>query len=223
MKNGANLYLASEKPIGEVRRYLHGEMAMKWRINVLCLVGAIVGIAAIFSRWLGNWLVDLNLIDVINLVSSVDAPREYWYASVLVLLGAIIALVSPLGGFLEIIGAPWFILIWSDRHEGAVISNVGPYLAIASAIIVFVSMARPMGLGLMRGPYRLKDRLLVFSTGMGPRTTKRPVASAGPSSDQMAYCAYCGNQLQGAVRCGVCGRPIQKQGEGNGVEPRKRP
>lgn len=142
-----------------------GEMAMKWNVNLLGLAGAIVGIVAIFSRWLGSWLKDYNLIDVINLLDSADAPQDYLYASVLVVLGAVIALLSPLGGFLEIVGAAWFLLTWANRHEGDIMSDIGPYLAIASGVIALVSLVRPMGIGLMRGPFSLRSRLLVFSGG----------------------------------------------------------
>jgi hypothetical protein len=133
-------------------------MTAKWGVNLLGLVGAILGIVAIFSRWIGNWLIDLNLIDVINLNAS-----EYLFASVLVILGVVIALLSPLGGFFETVGASWFILVYADRHEGAIVSNIGPYLAIASAIIVMMSMVRPIGPGLMHGPFTIGNRLLVLS------------------------------------------------------------
>jgi hypothetical protein len=143
-------------------------MSMKWKINLLGLAGAIIGIVAIFSRWIGVSIVGFNLIDVINLVNSEVAPQDYRFASILVIVGTIIALVSPLGGVLQIIGAPWFILVWANRHDGQIISSVGPYLAIASAIIVLASIVRPMGLGLMRGPFPVRSRLLVFSIAGTP-------------------------------------------------------
>lgn len=36
------------------------------------------------------------------------------------------------------------------------------------------------------------------------------VPIAKPSSNQATYCAYCGNPLQGAIVCRVCGRSVQK-------------
>jgi hypothetical protein len=153
-------------------------MAMKWKINLLGLAGAIIGIGAVFSDWMGEWVVRWNLIHIIHYVNSGDLPQEFLLPSVLVVLGAFVALVSPLGGFLELIGAPWYELVVANQHNaGPIMSNIGPYLAIASAIIVLTSMVRPVRpveVSFMRGPYAIEDRLLVFSRASTPIVRDEP-------------------------------------------------
>jgi len=134
-------------------------------VNLFCIAGAMIGVIAIFSRWVGNWLIDLNLLDVMNLSDSAGGASNYYLPGLVFIIGTLIAFLSPLGGFLQIIGAPWFIVVWANRHEGEVLSSIGAYLGIASAIVVLVSMVRPLGPGLMTGPFTVRNRLSVFSQG----------------------------------------------------------
>lgn len=133
------------------------------RVNLLCLAGAVIGVIAIFSRWVGNWLIDLNLLDVMNLSDSAEGASNYFLPGLVFIIGTLVAFLSPLGGVLQIIGSPWFIVVWANRHEGEILSSVGPYLGIASAIVVLISMVRPLGPGLLTGPFRTKSRLIAFS------------------------------------------------------------
>jgi len=130
------------------------------RINLLGLVGAITGIVAIFSTWLGlGHLITFNLIDVLN---DVSVNGIAWYSAVLFITGTLVALLSPVGGVLQVGGLSlwwYYVLQESDKIP----SKVGSYIGLISAVIVLASMARPLGPGLIEGPFELKSRLLTFT------------------------------------------------------------
>jgi hypothetical protein len=133
---------------------------MMARINLLGLVGAITGIVAIFSTWLGlGHLITFNLIDVLN---DVSANGIAWYSAVLFITGTLVALLSSVGGVLQVGGVSlwWYYVL---RESDKIPSKVGSYIGLISAIIVLASMVRPLGPGLMKGPFELKSRLLVFT------------------------------------------------------------
>jgi len=144
---------------------------MNYRINILCLIGAIIGIVAIFSGWIGISYVKFNLIDVLNIVNdqyywggdySSEAAQIYMIGGLLCISGALIGFFSPIGGVPLLIGTPMFILIYSSRQEGNIPSGIGSYLAIASGIILLISLAIPIGIGYEK-TIGIKERLLTFS------------------------------------------------------------
>ena len=135
-----------------------------FRVNLLALVGAIIGVVAIFPTWVSAslfvWSADFNLIDLVNDAENATLLVGCW----LFLIGVILAIFTPLGGFLEIIGVALFMTWFVPETDGDLPSNIGSYLGIVAGVIALVSLARPLGPGLMSGPIRLKDRLLVFSS-----------------------------------------------------------
>jgi len=130
-------------------------------LNALGLLGALVGVAAIFSVWTRTWALGMttfNLIDVAN-----EAPTDIlaFWAAVVFIVGTLAAFVSSIGWVPQIAGVLlwwWYIL----DSQGEMPGRPGSYVALASAIIVMISMARPVGPGLMKGPFSLRNRLLVF-------------------------------------------------------------
>jgi hypothetical protein len=131
------------------------------KVNVLGLVGAVIGLVAIFATWIGRLfgLIKLNLIDVLN-----DAPSDSlaYYSAILFVTGTLVAFLSSFGGVIQLSGV---VLWWEyviDR-QGEIPSRMASYLALASGVIVLASMARPLGPGLMKGPFALKNRLLNFT------------------------------------------------------------
>jgi hypothetical protein len=133
------------------------------RVNLFAVAGAVVGIAAILTTWLaasfgifGHF--ELNLIDVI---SEGGTDSDYFLPTILFIIGTLIAFFTPVSGILQIIGASWFMLVYFD-HVDRLLSTVGPYLGMASGIVLLLSIARPIGPGLMNGPFDAKDRLLTF-------------------------------------------------------------
>jgi hypothetical protein len=145
----------------------------KWRVNILPLVGVIIGMVAIFSVWYsvhdGGLLPlnqperDYNLIDAAILEHPSFIGGQIWIIGAwLFITGTIIAILSPLGGIIQMIG------LWMGPFIGVGISqgvygSVWPsFLAMVSSIICCISIVKPFGLNYSRRPLKLKDRLLTF-------------------------------------------------------------
>jgi hypothetical protein len=143
------------------------------RINVLALAGAVVGVVALFSTWESVLSRDLSLPDVLTRYTY--EALAYWSA-VVIIIGVVVSFITSFGSVIEFLGvAMW----WADTFDlqGDIPTRPGSYIVLVSAIILLVSMIRPLGPGLMRGPFTLKDRLLNF----GP-TLRRPPPETNGSS-----------------------------------------
>jgi hypothetical protein len=134
---------------------------VKWRVNVLALVGATVGLVAVFSTWFLNGIViKYSILDVIT-----DPHPGYQLLLTgfwVFLVGTLVCFLSPLGGILEIAGAVMFI-DWFVGETDKMPSQVGAYIGIISAVIALVSIVKPFGLGYAGGTGGVAGRLLVFS------------------------------------------------------------
>ena len=131
------------------------------RINALGLVGAVIGVVAIFSTWFTYIVVhDLNLVDVVD---HLDKQSKHYLPALLFILGTVIAFISPTGGLVQIAGVGyWFARFWSDNSE--LPSEIGSYLGLVSAVIVLASLARPVGIGYQSKPIGIIGRLVTIST-----------------------------------------------------------
>jgi hypothetical protein len=138
-------------------------MAMKWRVNVLGVAAAIIGVVALFSAWVSVrvfvWGADLNLIDVLNDAETGVLVAGCW----LFVIGTLLSFLTPLGGILEILGVALFLAWFVPETDGDLPSAIGPYLGIVSAVIAFVSIAKPLGPGYGNVSPGAKGRLLTFS------------------------------------------------------------
>ena len=160
-----------EKPLRRMRRFESWWSGMAGvRLNILCLVGAVIGVVAVFSTWIAVRVTfifwssrsELNLIDVYNQVGS---SSDFYLPAVLLLIGAIVAFISPLGGMLQLVGAPLFISAFASNSDGKLPSGVGPYLALVGAVIVLASLVYPVGLKYRQRPIGVLGRLLTVSPG----------------------------------------------------------
>jgi hypothetical protein len=142
----------------------------KWRVNILGLIGAIVGIIAIFCGWVGASFIQFNLIELIQLFNSEIlgisisqfVPALLIIVIVLCIVSPLISLITPVGGILSIIGAIVFIAGYII-NIGSIPSAIGPYLCIASGIICVIAIAKPIGLGYQYGLSGWGDRIRNFS------------------------------------------------------------
>ena len=188
------------------------------KVNVLGLVGAVVGVVAIFSTWLGyhGWLSGAHSWNLIAVLNDAPAYQTAWYSALFFITGTLVAFLSPAGGLLQV----WGVLNWWAYYtdmSGEMPSRMASYLGLASAVIVLASMARPFGPGLMKGPFGLKNRLLIFS-GERPSEQKNEEKEESATSLQTdapkgdaGFCAYCGGPLvPGAPYCPGCSRSTQK-------------
>ena len=113
----------------------------------------------------------MNLIDVYNQVGS---SSHYYLPAVLLLIGAVVVFITPVGGILQVIGVPIFLSVFATNSDGKLPSGVGPYLALVGAVIVLASLVYPVGLGYRQKPIGVLGRLLTVSPGS--RLPQPPVA-----------------------------------------------
>lgn len=144
----------------------------RYRVNVLGLVGAGVGIASLFMTWASPrsyiWGTSINLID---LLKSTDAFSDWWAASLLVTVGVSIAFFTSLGFILELFGVSLFFMTFMDRADGELPSTIGPYMLMVSVVVLAMSFAKPTGVGYGSQLIGIRERLLVFGRNAEDEST----------------------------------------------------
>ena len=151
------------------------------RLNILCFVGAVIGVIAVFSTWITVgfmfWSREMNLIDVYNQVGS---SSDFYLPAVLLLIGVVVVFITPVGGILQIIGVPLFLSAFASNSDGKLPSGVGPYLALVGAVIVLTSLAYPVGLGYRQKRSSIVGRLLIVSPSGSVTASPSEQASETP-------------------------------------------
>jgi hypothetical protein len=155
---GAAVCVKCGKQIGSTGKM---SVSKKLSVNVLGLLGAIIGVVAIFLAWLEAGGMTADLMDAFDMSSS-----ELGYiAAVVFIIGTVVAFLSSIGFILQLAGVAAWGLWFADTYKGlsGVDLGIGFYLGIVSAVIVLVSIVKPLGPGLMHGPYRKMQRFMVFT------------------------------------------------------------
>lgn len=117
------------------------------RVNVLCLVGALFAALAIFEIWLSGrsgtmgWFANLYTI-----LENFSRSSDFWLAAALFIVGAILAIATPLGGVLQITGISLFFYAFGSLYDGRLPPDVGPYWGLAAAVLTTASLALPIGI-----------------------------------------------------------------------------
>ena len=152
------------------------DSAAKLRVNVLCLAGALIALAALGSPWFTHQTVSAHPLiteyESHNLFMVLDQSfgLEAMLASIVFIVGTAAAFVTPLGGFLQAFGVFWF---WQVRHaitgtlatSGWIDKNYfdyGFYMGIISCALVVSSMFIPLGIGYILRRKTLWARLTIW-------------------------------------------------------------
>jgi hypothetical protein len=174
---------------GGSKPYLGKELdQMNLRMNLLCILGAAIGLASLFTVWTTWRGFDVwgmlyqkpfTGLDLLNgKVPFSPLPVHYsplpWtdtriLSTMLVLAGSLIALVSPLGGFPQIAGALYF-LSWSPLYYSSeyyfsshFVLGIGPFIALGAGLITLLSIVLPAGPHCRDRPIGIVARLLSIS------------------------------------------------------------
>lgn len=190
-------------------------MESRWRVNLLCLVGALVGVMSIFLIWVKIRVFfvsgELNLIDLLNLAADNTGMEagQVGIGCILVIVGSLLMFLSPAGGVLELLGVLLFLEWFLSGSGGEFPSSAGAYAALASGIIAIAAMTIPIGLGYGLAPIGLKGRLLTFSKNPANRAREATGTSRPAWTD--VYCRYCGRPMANeAMVCPSCGRSVDR-------------
>jgi hypothetical protein len=154
---------------------------MNLRMNLLCILGAAIGLASLFTAWatwreidMGAMLVDKPFTGLDLLNGKVPYLPLPWtdtsiLSPMLVLAGSLIAFVSPLGGFPQIAGALYFFS-WSPLYDprGHYFAwyfdlGIGPFIALGAGVITLLSIVLPAGPHCRDRPIGIVARLLSIS------------------------------------------------------------
>jgi hypothetical protein len=153
-----------------------GSDLARGRVNILALLGGLVGVIAICTQWIVEYgfyihnLTNTPLTAMRFLITHNDLPYHsiFWISLLLFFIGVIATFVSPLGGFLQLSGIGLFIYYFQDIFAGwypgvedSISLGVGLFFGSLSSLIVIVSFLRPIGVN-CGGPFSLRDRHLTI-------------------------------------------------------------
>jgi len=138
------------------------------KVNVLCLVGAALGLVSLFLPWWQGYEIavatmvdkDYMLVEDV-LFNSAQYGSLFVIACTLYVVGTFLAFGSPLGGLVQIPGILGFFAMFGSEigvHRGEDTIALGAYLGLASAAVVTVSLLVPLGIG-----YSLKRKARIAS------------------------------------------------------------
>jgi hypothetical protein len=169
------------------------------RVNVLCLVGATIGLASILLPWAGTragpFLYEENafVVWIWNLVQDLVSVPDLYVAFLLFLGGTILAFLTSVGGIFQAIGLIGFYLEEIDRqaslgqhssYEGQF--AFGFYFAILSSALVLASIVKPLGIGFDEPLKSWRSRLKVI-TGIGSKPKRLEVLRALRSYESWTF------------------------------------
>jgi hypothetical protein len=136
----------------------------KLRVNILCLVGSLIGIIAIFLPWASasNWS-EVFYYDLIY--------TAQWNPALVILfiLGTGLSFITSLGAVIQFISflcagtEYWYYFTW-----GMLPSDYGLLCALISFILIVLSMFLLISIPPLKKPYSLKMRLLTFTRADTP-------------------------------------------------------
>jgi magnesium-transporting ATPase (P-type) len=124
---------------------------VKWRVNILCLLGSLIGIMAIFLPWAsGSSGSEVFYYDLIFTAG--------WNPALVILfiIGTGLSFITSLGAFVQLTS------FFANQDINSY-TLYGPIFAIISFVIIVLSILLPITLPLLKKPYSLRMRLLTFS------------------------------------------------------------
>lgn len=157
---------------------------MIFRVNIVCLVGAVMGLAALLLPWVTitsfetydtNFRADEYLATT-DQIGTDDFILWLVVGAYAFIAGTALAFSSPLGGILQGVGIAMTYIggytvgehaYFGDVYESSYDITIGPgtglYLATASAILVLVSLAKPIFVGTKRHPIQKDTRFIALN------------------------------------------------------------
>ncbi len=150
------------------------DSAAKFRVNMLCVAGALLALAAIGIPWFTHQVVSVDPFHIENdshnlyLVIDQSYGMQAMLAAIVFICGTAAAFVTPLGGFAQAFAVFWF---WQTRNgiTGTLTSSdwidknyfdSGFYLSIIACAMVVASMFVPLGIGYVLRRKTLRARLI---------------------------------------------------------------
>ena len=124
-------------------------------VNFHTILGGIIGILSMFLPWIiRNGSESHSLIEILSGSSGLGFSLDFLFPliALIFVLGTGIVFLSPYGGALQIASASMVLFLVGiassvNTEEHSVSLGFGPYLGLASSVIVFISIIFPFGIG----------------------------------------------------------------------------
>jgi len=143
------------------------------KVNLYCLVGAIMGVLTLFMPW--ALLHDTHLDETTNVgafdfnespEAGYSFPDNFQLSVTLFVIGTGLAFILPIGGVFQFIGSMGFILTtvtYPRFGETELIFWIGAAIALISSCLVMIGLVYPNGVGFRPGKRTAIERLLTVS------------------------------------------------------------
>ncbi|HDP96759.1 MAG TPA: zinc ribbon domain-containing protein [Euryarchaeota archaeon] len=200
---------------------------MKIRVNLLCMLGATIGLMSLFATWIIDHEYVPGAYSAFNIPPILMQETDVYHISpALFLIGCLVAYFSPIGSFFQFTAIfPLLVDSYMDPYRSL---GAGVVIALLSMIIVIYSVFNPIGINYDPKVKRAKyiGRLFTFSF-FSEGTLKEP-----PQLDHLIYgmirqyrneprsvrllssipkCAICGREVaEGDLYCTECGKRPDK-------------
>ena len=161
------------------------------RVNLLCVIGFVLGVIALILTDSGSWFLDADYWAFMN--PEISFRDLYWCSfaagSVLVVLGVMVAMLSQVGGYVQLIG---HVLLLGSTFGTSMLSGDtsfvdlfmdGLWLSFAACAVVILSSlmviwyAPDRRFHLSRKNLRMSERLLAVSPSDPSRTLRLNLVS----------------------------------------------
>jgi hypothetical protein len=140
------------------------------QMNILGFIGAILGVVAILVSWESSYgPSSVGHVNAIQL-ALYGTPDELTICSVAFIIGTVIALLTPVGGVIQIASSFGFLVFLPhsiEVHQAvygtSLTYGIGPFLGLLSGLLVLRSLWFPSWLQLRSGLALASPRLFVVS------------------------------------------------------------
>jgi hypothetical protein len=143
---------------------------INWRINILCIMGAVMAVYAATLFWLRDSMILSVGREPFDLAFNSGYAYPYMggiiLASIIFIVGALMTFITPLGGVVQLVGILWFmtaiLIIDYPFHRFSLIEGNIAFGVISASISIF-SMIRPFGKNYKGHSSDIIGRLLTIS------------------------------------------------------------
>lgn len=160
-------------------------MATNWRINVLCLIGATIGLFSLLMPWqvssgvFEGWIFSEGFV----YFPSIDLGNPLTLIPGLFIIGTLLSFVTPTGCIFQGVWLISMSIFDFYSHSSGPFENfmgLGVVLGWASFLVIILSFFVPIGPGFTK-KIGLKDRILVIGKSARQKGTSIEDASNGDS------------------------------------------
>lgn len=194
---------------------------LKTRVNLLCMLGAIIGMMSLFATWIIDHEYVPGAYSAFKIPPILIEETDVYHISpALFLLGCLVAFFSPLGSFFQFTAI--FPLVVDSYMDPDRSLGAGVVIALLSMIIVMYSAFNPIGINYNRdvkrsmylgrlftigffeeGTQKEPPQLDHFIHGMIQQYRREPKTAAPQSS--ISRCWVCGREVpKGDIFCSEC-------------------